>query len=111
MTLIPANTVYVYSFAPTTEEDGVGGFFWHSERTVMETMYIKGVQDSAHFGGSHTCRLLRVGVFADPCHDVPGVDDELDSRLDELECTTPALRQYVPAKTTRDRLPTARRER
>lgn len=111
MSLVPANTVYVYSFAPSTDEDAVGGFYWHPDHAVVEEMYVNGATDSAHLGGSHKCRLLRVNVFTDPRHDIPGVTDELDARLDELEYIIPALRQYIPAKTTSDRLPTARRER
>lgn len=111
MAPIPANTVYVYSFAPSTDKHAVGGHDWHPDRAKAEEAYVGGVKDSVFFGGSHKCRLLRVDVFADPHHDILGVTDELDARTDELEYTIPALRQYIPPQTTSDRLPTARRER
>lgn len=107
----PGNTIYVYSFAPSTDEHCLGGHDWHPDRAPMEEAYVEGVRDSAFFGGSHKCRLLRVTVAADPHHDLLEVTNELDDRLDELEYTIPALRQYIPPQTTSDRVPTARRER
>lgn len=106
-----AHRVFVYSFAPSTDSHALGGFHWNTDRKVIEEAYIQGAKDSARYGGSHLCRFLHVTTDNDPHHDPEEVTEELDARLDELESTLPALRQYIPACTTDDRVPIGRRER
>lgn len=103
-------TAYVVSFAPSTEINAFGGFYWWPDLAPAVEFYESEVRDSATEGGSHIVRLLAVAVTGDPRGDDATRDEitaDLDGdRLDELEVTAPALRQYVPAGTEADRVPT-----
>lgn len=103
-------TVYAVSFAPATELYAFGGFYWWPDLAPAVEFYESEARDSAAEGGSHIIRLLAVTVTGDPRGDDATRNEitaELDgARLDELESTAPALRQYVPAGAEADRVPT-----
>lgn len=92
-----ATTVWVASFAPAGEFSGVGGFQWapEPERAHVEAEYEKWVRESESDGG-HVVRLVQIDVESDLA-DRESVTAEIDSRLDEVESTLAAERQYVPA--------------
>lgn len=99
-------TVHVVSFCPATEFDGFGGFNWYEDLAAADECYQREARDSAASGGDNVVRLVRMQV---PQH-LSGdeVTEDIDSRLDELEGHLPALRQYVPATTDADRVPTGK---
>lgn len=102
-------TVYAVSFSPATEVYAFGGFYWWPDLAPAVEFYESETQDSAAEGGSHIIRLLAVTVTGDPRDETTGDEITADlggHRLDELECTAPALRQYVPACTKGDWVPT-----
>lgn len=98
--------VHVVSFAPANEaKASTGGFQWWPAEHLLwaERFYVNTVKDSAGFGGAWIVRLLTVKVHDGLDRDQ--VTEELDARLDELEVTGPALRQYVPAGTNPEWIP------
>ncbi|MGI6797710.1 hypothetical protein [Gordonia sihwensis] len=88
--------VWVASFSPAGDEGGVGGFYWTLEQRQAEELYDQYVRESKDDGGLHVVRLVQIGVESDPQRDAQDVTDELDSRIEEIESTAVALRQYVP---------------
>ncbi|MCK0441253.1 hypothetical protein MUG78_17785 [Gordonia alkaliphila] len=92
-----ATNVWVASFSPAGTDGGAGGFIWAPDRPRAEAVYDSDVQDSEAAGGTHVVRLVQIAVESDPVADRTGVTDEIDRRLDEVESTLAAHRQYVPA--------------
>lgn len=105
-------TVYVVSSAPAREDlSGVGGFTWApctpDGYAEAVSRYTHEVRESASEGGTHVVRLVPVRIRWTE-FTIGEVTDHLDARLDEIEVTLPALRQYVPPTTAPDRVPSAR---
>lgn len=106
--------VYIVSFAPSTDEHGVGGFTWTPSRKRADEVYCDEVKDSAHHGGSHIVRLVSAIVprafdLDDPlgCAEVTSLID--CTLIEGIENWYPAHRQYIPPCTEASRLPGARR--
>lgn len=117
-----SQTVYVVSFASCDELHATGGFLWSIHKHEAEEMYLHEFRESVRLNDSHIVRLLAVDVDTDlsslselddnnrqALFDT--VTDELEWRIDELELTARALRQYVPSRTEKDRVPVSRRKR
>lgn len=113
------HTVYVVSFAPSDEVHSSGGFLWSVHKSEAEKLYVHEFKESVRFNNSHIVRLLAVDIDTDisPLSELgeddrqellDTVTDELEYRLDELELTACALRQYVPSRTEKDRVPASR---
>lgn len=97
-------TVHVISFAPSTDANAVGGFVWAGDAAEARRIYDDEVADTRRYDDGHIVRLLAVPVD-ETSQDA--ITEELDSRIDELEMTARALRQYVPEHTDADRIPNA----
>lgn len=89
--------VYVVSFSPSTEDGGVGGFEWRLTLDDARQEYDTQVANAKGDGRTQV-RLLKMAVHNDPLYagHTQAVSDELDSRIDELEDTGHALRQFIP---------------
>lgn len=93
-----ATQVHVVSFAPAHESlASVGGFEWRFDFQEAFEEYNDQVGDSTEFGGSHVVRLVTMTVPDGLHSDL--ITQDLDRRLDELEDTAQAIKQFVPEHT------------
>ena len=101
------HTIYVVSFCPADDQGGVSGYNWHPDKDKATEAYLHEVKESHRAGGGYIVRLVEMTTKYDPAT-TPSqfITDELEHRSDEHESTTPALRQYIPARTRPSHIPT-----
>lgn len=103
----PEHTIYVVSFCPADDQGGMGGHTWHPDKDTATMAYLHEVKESHRAGNGYIVRLVEMTTKHDPATTPSQViTDELEHRSDEHEVTTPALRQYIPANTHHDHIPT-----
>lgn len=94
--------IYVVSFAPATDFNGVGGFEWSTSREDAEKVFERYAAESQEDGG-HIVRLLEVETDKLGAEDISEwIDAEY---LDEIELRLDPIRQFIPEGTDADRLP------
>jgi hypothetical protein len=89
---------WVVSYAPFEERGAIGGFEWRVERVEAEAEFDRLLPILRN---THRIRLVEVEIDLRP--DEPRiaawnerVTARLDSKLEQLELTLPALREHVP---------------
>lgn len=96
------STIYVVSFAPANDFNGVGGFEWSYEKEEAVRAFEQFVSESKQDGG-HIVRLLEVETDIEDNNEIT---DWLDSEyLAALEIGLDPIKQYIPEGADKDRIP------
>ena len=99
---MPNSTKMILSFAPVTEEDGSGGFFWW--RRTGKNLEDVIAEARVHVrGGLHVVRFLYLDPG--PETDYDAITEIFENRIEEIEDTAYAMVTYIPEGTDESRVP------